>query len=155
MLLVDLRQLREGPVVTKAGLAPDDETFSGLDLSLAAPLEVDGRLQQTSDGDYFWHAWLRGLARGECRRCLKEVEFGVDSELRVLFTSDPDAVDDPGVYQLSEQASEINLSEAVREELALAVPSYILCREDCAGLCPGCGADMNAGPCRCTPVTTE
>ncbi len=154
MLLVDLRRLSQGPVDTAADLPADDETFAGLDLALAGPLAVTGRLQLTSDGDYFWHARLSGTAAGECRRCLGEVPIEVDAEIRVMFTSDSDAADDPGVYLLAEQASEINLSEAVREELALAVPRYVLCRDDCAGLCSGCGADMNAGPCRCAAATT-
>ena len=34
-------------------------------------------------------------------------------------------------------------------ELALEVPAFVLCRDDCAGLCPTCGADLNAGPCAC------
>jgi len=38
---------------------------------------------------------------------------------------------------------------ALREELALAVDVYPLCREDCRGLCPRCGADLNQGPCPC------
>jgi uncharacterized protein len=42
----------------------------------------------------------------------------------------------------------------VREELALATPGHLLlCRDECAGLCPKCGADLNAGPCACrTPA---
>ena len=41
---------------------------------------------------------------------------------------------------------------AVREELILAGPQYVLCREDCRGLCPRCGKDLNAGPCGCPAV---
>jgi uncharacterized protein len=63
---------------------------------------------------------------------------------------DPDAADDPSVYPLAASATHLELGEAVREELALAIPAFPLCREDCAGLCPGCGADLNAGPCGCT-----
>ena len=40
-----------------------------------------------------------------------------------------------------------------REELALAVDAFPLCREDCRGLCPRCGADLNRGACSCVPVT--
>ena len=48
-----------------------------------------------------------------------------------------------------EAALQIDLTGVVREELALEVPAFVLCREDCAGLCPTCGADLNAGPCAC------
>jgi uncharacterized protein len=49
------------------------------------------------------------------------------------------------------QATELELGEMVREELILAVPPYVLCREDCRGLCPQCGNDLNEGPCSCSP----
>jgi uncharacterized protein len=39
----------------------------------------------------------------------------------------------------------------IREELILAVPEYVLCREECRGLCPRCGKDLNEGPCACRP----
>ena len=43
----------------------------------------------------------------------------------------------------------LDLTPMVREEVLLAIPDSPLCRPDCAGLCPTCGADLNAGPCGC------
>jgi uncharacterized protein len=65
----------------------------------------------------------------------------------VVFSSDPELIDDPSVYALSPDASSIDVTEAVREELALRVSAFPLCRPDCQGLCATCGADLNAGPC--------
>ena len=154
MLLVDLRQLREGAVDTDGALPADAEALQGLDFALAEPVNIEGRLQETGDGDYYWHATIRGRVRGECRRCLGDVFLPVDTEVRVLFSQNPDA-DDPGIYLLPERATELDLSQAVREELALAVPTFLLCREGCAGLCAHCGSDLNAGPCACSgPAVT-
>lgn len=125
--------------------------FEGLELGLDGPVRVDGRLQATGEGEYFWRGTLHGQVELECRRCLREVHRPVDAEVSVLFSDDPDAADDPSVYPLAPDAAYVDLGEAVREELALAVPAYVLCREACAGLCPRCGADLNAGPCGCTP----
>src|ERR1051325_628957 len=47
--------------------------------------------------------------------------------------------------------SEVDVTPAIREELFLAAPRYVLCRENCKGLCPQCGKDLNAGPCGCAP----
>jgi uncharacterized protein len=77
----------------------------------------------------------------------------VDADVDLLFSDDPDAADDPSVYPLASEATHIDLGEAVREEFALAAPTYVLCREECAGLCPRCGADLNAGPCGCGSPT--
>jgi uncharacterized protein len=152
MLRVDLRDLNRGPVETVGRLGPDDPVFDGLGFELAGPVSVDGRLQETSPGEYFWRGRLHGERQANCRRCLTDVRQPIDLELSVLFSDDPDAADDPSVYPLPPQAATLDLGEAVREELALAVPPYVLCRDDCAGLCPRCGADLNAGPCQCAPA---
>src|SRR2546422_2859983 len=44
---------------------------------------------------------------------------------------------------------------AVREELLLAVPQWVVCRDDCRGLCPRCGKDLNAGPCGCPAAPAD
>ena len=152
MLRVDLRDLNRGPVETVGRLEPDDPVFAGLELDLIGPVSVEGRLQATGPGEYFWRARLQADVRGDCRRCLTDVVRHVDEHVDVLFSDDPDAAEDPAVYLLPPAAGVIDLGEAVREELALAVEPYPVCREDCAGLCPRCGADLNAGACACAPA---
>jgi uncharacterized protein len=150
MFEVDIRELRRGPVDTTGTLAPDDPAFLGLELGLAAPVAVAGQLQETSEGEYFWRATLSGAVRRECRRCLVEITTPVELDVNVMFSTDPEAADDPSVYPLDASARAVDVRPAVREELALTVPAFALCRDDCAGLCPRCGADLNAGPCSCT-----
>ena len=149
MLRVDLRDLKHGPVATSGSLAQDDPVFEGLELSLIAPVQVEGRIQASAAGGYFWKGHVRGQVQAQCRRCLSDVALSVDTDVGLMFTSDPDLQDDPSVHELAPSATHIDLVEFVREELALAVPSYPLCRANCAGLCPRCGADLNTGPCQC------
>jgi DUF177 domain-containing protein len=152
MLRVDIRDLQRGPVHTVGELRPDDPAFEGLDLDLQGPISVTGQLQATGDGEYLWRGQLRGTMHGECRRCLTDVQTDVDIKVdAAVFSSDPEAADDPDFYPLLERASHIDIRDVVREELALAAPTRLpLCREDCAGLCLSCGADLNAGPCGCS-----
>ena len=155
MLRVDIRDLQRGPVRTDGQLDPDDHVFEGLGLALAGPVAVSGQLQATGAGEYLWRGHVHGVVRGECRRCLSEVLDEVDIDVNAaVFSTDPDAADDPDFYPLSERANSVDVTEVVREELALAAQTdLLLCREDCAGLCPKCGADLNAGPCVChTPA---
>ena len=149
MLQVDIRDLYQGPVETVGQLEVADPTFAGLSLALDGPVQVSGRLSQTGDLEFFWHARLSGRVRGSCRRCLTDVVYPLDADVEVLFSADPDAADDPSVYPLTAPVTRVDVRPAVREEVALAVSAYPLCREDCAGLCPRCGADLNAGPCGC------
>jgi uncharacterized protein len=152
MLRVDIRDLHNGPVRTVGELRPDDPAFAGLDLDLAGPVSVTGQLQETGAGEYLWRGSVHGTLQGECRRCLGEVRTDVDIEVdAAVFSTDPEAADDPDFYPLLERASHIDIRDVVREELALAAPTrLLLCREDCAGLCLTCGADLNAGPCGCS-----
>jgi uncharacterized protein len=150
MLRVDVRELRRGPVETVGRVSARDPLFEGLDLDLAEPLRVSGVLEATGRGDYLWRGHLEGTTRGTCRRCLRELLMSVEADVDAVFTSDPELQDDPNVYSLEEPVARVDLSPAVREELALAVSAYPLCREDCAGLCPTCGADLNQGPCECS-----
>ena len=149
MLLVDLRELQRGPVDTLGQLQPGDSTFEGLELDLDGPVMVEGRLQETGQAEFFWHATLSGRLRGSCRRCLTEFTYPFATDVDALFSADPEAADDPSVYPLEEPVSQVDVRQAVREELALTSPAYPLCREDCAGLCSRCGSDLNAGPCGC------
>jgi uncharacterized protein len=80
------------------------------------------------------------------------VTVPLTTEVGALFTQDPDALEDPDSYPLPPNAIEVDLRPAVREELVLSVPRYVVCREDCRGLCPRCGKDLNAGPCGCAPT---
>jgi uncharacterized protein len=150
MLQVDLRDVRRGPVTTDAEVPADDPLLEGLALQFVTPVTVRGRVQATEEDEYLWRATIEARVAGECRRCLNPVEQDVSIDADVLFSADPDAADDPSVYALDASATALELGQAVREELALAVSPFPLCRDDCAGLCPGCGADLNAGPCGCT-----
>ncbi len=149
MLLVDFRDLQRGPIDTVAAVAPEDEALVGLGLDLTQPLEIRGKLQATGDGEVYWRGAISGEIRGVCRRCLIDVTRQVRAEVDALFSTDPDAADDPGVYPLAPRATHVDLRPVLREEVALTVPAYLLCKEDCAGLCPRCGADLNQGPCQC------
>jgi uncharacterized protein len=52
------------------------------------------------------------------------------------------------------QGAEIDLRPEVREEIALALPAKFLCSNECAGLCPNCGANLNHAPCTCSGEVT-
>ena len=89
----------------------------------------------------------------ECRRCLTDVTEEVNDELHAVFApAGDDEVDDPDVFEFDPGGRELDLRPAVRESWLLAVPAFAECREDCKGLCPSCGADLNEGECACEPA---
>jgi len=150
MLRIDLAAVREGPVAVAAELAPADPLLAGAGITLAAPLKVSGRLSAAGEGKFYWQAKLETVIRGECRRCLAPVDVPLSQALGVVFVAEEEADGDEDCYVVPRRAAAVDLSGAVREELLLAVPQYVECRPDCRGLCPACGADLNAGPCGCS-----
>jgi uncharacterized protein len=151
MFRVDVRELAQGPVDTVGELPPDDPLLADLELALGGPVRVTGRLQSTGEGRYFWHGGVRTIVAAQCRRCLVPVTVPLQADVGALFSRDAEALEDPDAYALAAEAREIDLRPAIREELILAAPRYVLCRDDCRGLCPRCGKDLNAGPCGCAP----
>jgi uncharacterized protein len=153
MLRVDLRELARGPVETQGELKQDDPALEGLDISLREPLQVNGRLQAIGDGRFYWQGRAATVIQSDCRRCLTPVTTPLSLEIGALFTQDEGSLDDPDSYAVAPDATEVDVTPAVREELMLAAPRFEVCREDCKGLCPQCGKDLNAGPCGCAPAT--
>lgn len=149
MLRVDIRELQEGSVATDGVLAADDPALAGLGAVFAAPVEVSGVLTPAAGDSFRWEARLQTTIAGECRRCLTPVDVPIDDAVDLMFSSDPDLLEDPGVYDLPADAVTLDVTQAVREEIGLRVSVFPLCRPDCKGLCPTCGADLNAGPCGC------
>lgn len=153
MLRVDLRELaRVGALETRGELKQDDPALAGVDITLREPVLVSGRLQHLDEGRFYWQGTVKAVALGECRRCLTSVTTPLKLEIGALFAQDPEALEDPNAYPVPPEAQELDVTPAVREELVLAAPRYAVCRDDCKGLCPHCGKDLNAGPCGCAPA---
>lgn len=128
---------------------PGDPAFEGLDLHLERPVSVRGALHAANRGTYVWDGEITTRVASECRRCLARIASEVDTEFRAILSSDPAIADDPGAYLLPEDSAVLDLGFVVREEIALTVPPFPLCREGCAGLCPHCGTDLNQETCQC------
>jgi uncharacterized protein len=152
MLSFDLRSLRERAASVDAEIAPDDPVWQPTDPLPAGPVRVTGRLSPAGPDRYYWHGRIEGKVAVECRRCLAETTADVRDEVHLIFAEAGDP-DDPDVYSIDPGTPELDLRPAVREQWLLDAPGYALCRPDCKGLCPTCGADLNAGDCECQPVT--
>src|SRR5438094_8349860 len=114
MLQVDLRELSSGPVDTHAELAADDPLFEPLEVALAAPVRLLGRLHAAGEGRFYWRGSLRTRVAGECRRWLAPVAVAVSADIDALFTQDPDALEDAESYPLARDATSIDLLPALR-----------------------------------------
>lgn len=153
MLEFDIRSVEAKAVQVNAELSPDDPIWKQGDPVPQGPLRVTGRLSAAGAGKFYWHGKVSGDVTMPCRRCLADATVHVQDDAHVIFAeAGSEETEDPDVYELSERASRIDLRPALREQWMLNVPSFVECREDCKGLCPTCGKDLNEGPCECPPA---
>jgi uncharacterized protein len=154
MLTFDLRSLEHKAANVDDQLPADDPVWQNDDPKPDTSVSVKGRLSATGSGQFYWHGSISGDVTAPCRRCLVEAHAHVADESHIIYAEPNETTDDdPDVYPIEAGALELDLRPAIREEWLLAQPRYVLCREDCKGLCPRCGKDLNEGPCDCPPRT--
>jgi uncharacterized protein len=110
-----------------------------------------------SGQDVFLDGQTRSRVVGQCARCAEAFEFAHDPSFSFILVpragrwADED-LDGGGGDMVWYEGDEIDVSPLVRERLMLSLPTLPLCREDCQGLCPQCGRNLNQGACGCPAV---
>ncbi|MEK6532183.1 MAG: DUF177 domain-containing protein [Deltaproteobacteria bacterium] len=89
-----------------------------------------------------------------CSRCLKEFRQAFEGSFNVFYTKQAEKAREkelkPSEIEVNELAAdELDTTEIAFAQIALEAPIKPMCNEDCRGLCPSCGADLNSGQCRC------
>ena len=98
---------------------------------------------------------VRAHVLGSCDRCLEDAAFDVAAELDEYFLFEAPAQsemsdgEDEVDFSLVSDDDTIDLAEPIIEAVLMETPFVVLCREDCKGLCPTCGANLNEGDCGC------
>lgn len=149
---VELDRLRQGPVEWSGKLpaAMGDLGLAELEVVDAPWLEF--RAESGGRGGVRVVGRLSATLRLECRRCLEDVQWPM--EVAFDFRFDPavqEWEEEGGVFTLDPNDAALDLSRPLREEWLLAMPEYLVCRDDCRGLCPVCGTSLNESDCGCTP----
>jgi DUF177 domain-containing protein len=144
---IDLRRLRLRPgEVRDEGLELELEPFvlGGQRYELSPPLlPVALRISQASGAAVF-ELRLRAHLTGPCMRCLAFAEIESGASAREFH--DPDAPPADGLHSDYVSDGHLDVAAWARDVIALELPDQILCRPDCAGLCPVCGKDLNVEP---------
>lgn len=154
MLNLSLPAVSRAEVPVRGEISPTDPVWEGTDAGLAEPLSVDLVARQVGEGVLVRGTMRTSLAL-ECRRCLEPVTWEIDDTVDLLFeplTGGEEEEELKGeVYALPTRGTELDLREALRQELLLRVPGHVVCEEACKGLCPQCGANLNETTCECVP----
>lgn len=155
IISVDERLAGAGSVLPVAGHI-DDDSYSVGDHDFRLPGGIDYDLVLTNAGEGILASGIvRAHVLGTCDRCLEDAEFDIASEVDEYFlfeapaeedlSDDEDEVD----FSLVGEDHTIDLAEPIMAAIVMETPFVVLCREDCKGLCPHCGANLNEGDCGC------
>ena len=110
-------------------------------LKCLSPLHVRAHVER-ADEEVIVHVKVEGRYQLICARCLDPVEEDREDTFDLFFDVTPE-------MQLIEFADDI------RQELVVTLSTVRLCRQDCGGICPGCGVNLNHEKCKCKPVTSN
>jgi len=155
---IDISTISRGPRDFDYTLKPGwwgHEEGDGQILGLAGPLNVHISVSRAGT-KYLVDGRLAGRLMIRCDRCLEPYQRDIDAGFSFFLTVTP-SLSGPNEIELLEDDmsvefvtdSEIRLDDIVREQIYLSLPMKCLCREDCSGLCPLCGTNLNMKKCEC------
>jgi len=162
-MLIEIRELEEHPIDFDEQYAPGVIDLLP-EVVQKTPLHGAGRAQLVEEHhgkrqiiqDIRLDGELKTSVELPCARCLEPVVEKIERKFDLLYR--PQGVD-AGKEELSVTGAEAEigyyqgegllLEDALREQVLLALPLKVICREDCKGLCPHCGANLNDGQCSC------
>ena len=164
-MFIDVHELELHRIDFDREFPPEALEF-GPDIRQANPLATHGHAELIEEHhggknkkvqDIRLVGWLGTKLELSCARCLEPVDRTVDRRFDLLYR--PQGIDG-GQEELSVTATEAEigyytgegllLEDVLREQVLLAVPMKTVCREDCKGLCPQCGKNLNQGGCSCS-----
>lgn len=136
------------------------------ELSTAGDGRFKAHVERADGGSLHVRGHLNLKTSGPCARCLADTPLVLDQELDLFFLPESPGLpghDDEEGAELQDRdlvvtfykGDILDLASVVREHVLLAQPMKRLCREDCKGVCPTCGADRNLTVCPCPKETAS
>ena len=150
--VAEIRRHLTGKKLLQIDADPAELDITATELPIAGKVRIVGELSNVGDV-LLLKAQVSAKVNRTCSRCLKEFTADSAAEVTEKFypSGSPGVEKDAYVYE----ADIVDITEPLRESLLLAEPLKVLCKEDCLGICPVCGADRNVHPCSCDTGTID
>jgi len=147
-MLIDLREIIGVPgFKVTFDYEPDlSDAVIGSIIRIKEPSRAAGSVTNSA-GVLTFSANVDAVCVCVCARCLSEFEYPVHQQVLAYLTEGGEDGENPDGYFL--QGDKVDADEIILTEFILELDETQLCREDCAGLCEKCGANLNDGPCSC------
>lgn len=151
-LLINISKLSEGLHNYHLVSAPVDLR---LDERFDNDIDLDVILDKTST-QIFLKTEINTSGNFECDRCLSLFKHHIHTSYNITYMYKYEGIPEEGEIQIIDnEENYIDISEDVRQFILLAIPIKLLCKEDCKGLCPRCGKNLNNGSCECEKDTID
>jgi uncharacterized protein len=166
-MLITPLQLEQEPLLFSESIlvgvldyAPDITQVGPMPVTGRADLIIENRGHREQVADIRLRAAYKGDFELLCARCVEPVPTPVSGNFDLIFR--PQAADaEAGERAITLDETEIGyyedsgllLEDVVREQVLLSLPTRTLCKEDCKGLCPRCGQNLNLESCNCNPIS--
>jgi uncharacterized protein len=166
-MLITPLQLEQEPLLFSESIPPGELDYAP-DVTQVGPLPVTGRadliIENRGHREQVADIRLRAAYKGDfellCARCVEPVPTPLAGNFDLIFRpQDADADARERAITLDEteigyyEESGLLLEDVVREQVLLSLPTRTLCKEDCKGLCPRCGQNLNLQTCSCNPIS--
>ena len=162
-MLIRIKDLQLRPLEFKEAFQPG-EIDLGSEARQVAPLQASGKAELIEENrghkeildDIRLVGKIATEVESACARCLEPVRQPVDREFELLYRpqgadkTKEEAAVSKGETEISYYEGDgLLLEDVLREQMLLAIPYRLLCKEDCKGLCRTCGRNLNSGKCSC------
>jgi len=153
---IEVDKLKEASTPFASIYAPDELPLEDELMRLTAEAKVEGRASKKRE-QIRLQGKLSASVEVACDRCAAPVDVSVNTDFDVTYLPVDILTVETEATELQEddlnfaayEGDTVDIDELAREQILLALPTRQLCREDCQGLCPTCGANLNTGTCQC------
>jgi uncharacterized protein len=154
-MIVDLLSLTDEPLPFEFKIASGDIDLETEGVRIIGDIDVVGELSKSAAKTDVKGS-INAPVEVDCTRCLTpisrelDIVFDVDFVDKELFPDNKEThLESADLGTDVIEGNELDLSQVVREQILLNIPEQVLCRDDCRGICPTCGKDLNEGDCNC------
>jgi uncharacterized protein len=160
-MFLDVNELALHKVRIRKSYAPGALDYHTNDFRQVEPLEVRATAELL-EGQIRIAGTLHTRLDLVCARCLEPVSEDVSREFDLFYRPANEGPHDETIHlKLDDtdiaffEGDGLFLTDVLAEQVLLAIPMKVICRSDCRGLCPHCGANLNSEECRCETHTSD
>jgi uncharacterized protein len=161
-VFIEIEDLKPEPLHVRHTYEAGELKFEHDDASLMAPVLIEFCL--THEGrELQIEGEISTVVRRLCSRCLRGCRYPLSVKFALCYLPQPASTGREEEIELRDRDLAVGFYDGIRldvdlmslEQIELSMPMKLLCSEDCKGLCPNCGVDLNTGRCDCRTEATD